>query len=100
LREIEYERQLDINTRMRAQFRVARGQVSRFTVQIEVLAKNQWKPVVRYDTAHRFAHCDLYEPGGQVIKTELKMTFEEALTHALKDLRDNWESYRDKFLKG
>ncbi len=40
-----------------------------------------------------------YLPIGPVIKTDLKMNFEEALTHALHDLRDNWESYRDIFLK-
>jgi hypothetical protein len=32
------------------------------------------------------------------MKTDLKMSFEEALTHALDDLRDNWESYKGKFL--
>jgi hypothetical protein len=67
-------------------------------VQLEVLAGDKWQPVVRYDTSHRFAHCDLYRPGGRVIKTELRMTFEEALTHALNDLREKWESYRDEFL--
>lgn len=99
MKDIEYERQLDINTRMRAQYRVTRGRVSRFMVQLEVLAEDQWQPVVRYDTAHRFAHRDLYRLGGQVIKTDLKMTFEEALSYALRDLRDNWESYRNRFLK-
>jgi len=75
------------------------GRVTRFTVQLEVLAEGQWQPVVRYDSSHRFAHCDLYRPGGQVIKRDLKMTFEEALTYSLSDLRDNWESYRDRFLR-
>lgn len=74
--------------------------MARFTVQLEVMVESQWQPVVRYDTSHRFAHCDIYRPGGQATKTDLKMTFEEALTHALNDLRDNWELYRDRFLKG
>ncbi len=80
MRDIEYERPLDVNTRMHAQYRVTRGRVTRFVVQLEVLLEGRWQPVVRYDTAHRFAHCDLYQPNGQVIKTDLKMTFEEALT--------------------
>jgi hypothetical protein len=85
---------------MRANYRVNRGRVTRFTVQLEVMAEGQWQPVVRYDTSHQFAHCDFYQPGGKVVKINLMMTFDEALTHALNDLRDNWESYRDRFLRG
>jgi hypothetical protein len=99
LRNIEYERQLDLDTRIRAQYQVNRGSVSRFTVQLEVLVEGHWQPVVRYDTSHRFAHCDLYQHRGQVIKTDLKMTFEEGLTYAINDLRDNWESYKNRFLE-
>jgi len=100
LRDIEYERQLDFDSRMRARYRVARGRVSRFTVQLEVLRAGKWRPVVRYDTSHRFAHRDLYRTRGRAVKSDLKMTFEEALTYALDDLRENWESYREKFLGG
>ena len=100
MRNIEYERQLDLDARIRAQYRVDRGKVSRFTVQLEVLVGDEWQPVVRYDTSHRFAHCDIYGHGGRAAKTDLRMTFEEALTHALKDLRDNWESYKNRFLGG
>lgn len=85
---------------MRVQCQVNRARVIRFTVQLEVLAEGQWRPVVRYDTAHRFAHCHWYRPSGKVIKMDLKMAFEEALTQALNDLRDNWELYRDRFLRG
>ena len=98
MRDIEYERQLDFDTRMRARFHVARGRVSRFIVQLEVLLAGKWRPVVRYDTSHRFAHRDLYRARGRAVKSDLKMTFEEALTYALDDLRENWESYREQFL--
>ena len=67
-------------------------------MQIEVLLEEKWRPVVRYDTSHRFAHKDLYRGRGRVVKSDLKMSFEEALTYALDDLRDNWETYREKFL--
>ena len=98
MRDIEYERQLDFDARMRARYHVARGRVSRFIVQLEVLLEEQWRPVVRYDTSHRFAHKVLYRRRGRVVKSDLKMSFEEALTHALDDLRDNWETYREEFL--
>ena len=31
-------------------------QVLEFVVQLEILTEGRWKPVVRYDTAHGFAH--------------------------------------------
>lgn len=98
MRDIEYERQFDVDARMRARYRVARGRVSRFIVQLEVLLEGKWKPVIRYDTSHQFAHRDLYRRRGRVVKSDLKMSFEDALTHALDDLRENWETYREKFL--
>ena len=51
-----------------------------------------------FATSHRFAHRDMYRARGRVVKSHLRMTFEEALTHAVNDLRDNWESYKEKFL--
>jgi hypothetical protein len=99
LREIEYERQLDTDARLRVQHRLSHGRVVEFVIQLEVYAKERWTPTVRYDTAHRFAHRDFYHPSGRVTKTDLKMSMEEALSFALQDLRDNWEAYRDRFLK-
>ena len=100
MRDIEYERQLDFDARMRARYRVTRGRVSRFIVQLEVLLAGKWSPVVRYDTSHRFAHRDLYRRSGRAVKTDLRMSFDVALTYALDDLRDNWEMYRNEFLGG
>ncbi len=100
MRDIEYERQLDSDARMRARYRVTRGRVSRFIVQLEVLAEGKWWPVVRYDTSHRFAHRDLYRRSGRAVKADLRMSFDVALTYALDDLRDNWEMYRKEFLGG
>ena len=88
----------DFDTRMRARYRITRGRVNRYIVQLEVRAAGKWRHAVRYDTPHRFAHRDLYRTRGRAVKSDLKMTFEEALTYALDDLRENWESYREQFL--
>ncbi len=40
-----------------------------FRVQLETLIEREWFPVVRYDTAHGFAHRDLMSRHGQVEKT-------------------------------
>ncbi|MGH7800718.1 MAG: DUF7718 family protein [Thermodesulfobacteriota bacterium] len=96
--EIEYERQHDIDARMRAEYKSRKGQITSFIIQLEVLFKDEWKPVVRYDTAHGFAHRDLYHRSDRTTKTELNMSFNDALTYALNDIRDNWELYRRNFL--
>ncbi len=99
MKAIEYERQLDLDARLRVEYSISRRQVTQFIVQLEVFAGERWQPVVRYDSAHRFAHRDLYHPNRKTTKTELQMSFEEALSFALQDLRDNWETYRARFLK-
>ena len=73
-----------------------------FVVQLEVLhpRRGAWLPVVRYDTAHGFAHRDRVFPDGTVEKTPLPIDdYNQALNYAEIDLRDHWEEYRDRFLK-
>ncbi len=58
-------------------------------------------PVVRYDTAHGFAHHkDILHPKEAADKEALVFTdYNLALTYAENDLRKNWQDYREKFLK-
>ena len=71
-----------------------------FCVQVEVSLAGKWHPVVRYDTAHGFAHRDLLMPNGKVEKTPLFLhTFNEALDFSEADLRSNWESYVERYHK-
>lgn len=70
-----------------------------FAVQLEVLVGGQWRAVLRYDTVHGFAHRDLLHADGTVEKTPVgKQSFDEALTFAEEDLRENWRLYRERFL--
>ena len=71
-----------------------------FMVQLEVLSKGEWKPVIRYDCAHGYAHCDHYHLGGGSLKEDLSMSYEDALTFADDDIDDRWQVYRSDFLKG
>ena len=48
-----------------------RGRIVFFRVQLETLVGKTWMPVVRYDTAHGFAHRDLLDKRGHAIKTPL-----------------------------
>src|SRR5262245_9705927 len=89
---------LDLDARMRVWHRVERGRVRAFTVQLEIFSEEQWVPVVRYDTAHDFAHRNLYTRDGKQFKTPLGMDFTQARTFAQKDVLENWQEYRRIFL--
>lgn len=77
-----------------------RGKVIRFMVQLEVFVQGTWKPVVRYDCAHGYAHCDRFNLRGEQRKESLPMSYAEALSFADDDLDDHWEEYRERFLRG
>lgn len=72
--------------------------IADFVVQLECRFNNEWKHVVRYDTAHDFAHCDILHPTGKTEKIELTIRdYNEALTFAIKDLTENWQTYRQRY---
>ena len=78
-----------------------KGAVVRFVVQYETRIGGEWLPVVRYDTRHGFAHRDVLDKRGNQQKTPIFVDgFNEALTFAEYDIRSNWKSYKQKFLKG
>jgi len=88
------------NNALRVRFELEHGRVVGFTVQLECRFgdNDQWVPVVRYDTAHGFAHCDRLHPYDPAVKTEMtSRDYHEALTLAMDDLADNWESYRRRY---
>jgi hypothetical protein len=70
-----------------------------FRLQLETRIRDRWEPVVRYDSAHGFAHRDLLDHSGNVQKTPLfNMDYNEALTFAENDLKANWNSYKRRFM--
>jgi len=77
-----------------------RGHVTAFVVQLELWWRGAWQAIVRYDTAHGFAHRDLISPSGTVTKTSMGLgDWSMALTVAMDDLKVNWSWYRERFLK-
>ncbi|MEK7672161.1 MAG: hypothetical protein AAB344_08080 [Bacteroidota bacterium] len=54
--------------------------------------------MIRYDTAHGFAHCDRLHPYEETAKTRLAtQEYDEALTFAIDELVKNWSSYRRRY---
>ena len=87
--------------RLRFRIGTKRGKVTEFLVQLELHVEGAWKPVVRYDNAHDFAHRDVLDPqGNQIEKKPLKLgTMDEILEFAEQDLSDRVEWYVERFLK-
>lgn len=86
--------------RKRHEHIVNKGEVSGFVVQYEILVENKWTPVVRYDTAHGYAHKDLINPDGTKEKILMGMVdFNEALIAADKDINENWERYKERYFR-
>ena len=76
------------------------GKIVEFMVQYEIFVKGKWHPVVRYDTSHGYAHRDLIHADGRKEKSELLFKdLNICLTYAENDLRANWKSYKERFLK-
>lgn len=71
-----------------------------FVVQFEIFINNRWYTIVRYDTAHGFAHRDIIHFDGKVDKmVVMAYDYNEALNIAESDLKANWFIYRERFLK-
>ena len=74
--------------------------VLHFAVQLEIFHNNKWLPVVRYDAAHGFSHMDHYRKDGTNTKSKLNLAWNDALTLADEDIRENWKDYARLFMEG
>jgi len=99
-RTVEFQTILSPEDRRRHYHVSGRGKILEFLEQYETLFQEKWLAVVRYDTAHGFAHKDILRPSGRAIKIRLAETdYNEAMTLAIKDLQVNWPRYKQNFLK-
>jgi hypothetical protein len=80
------------SVRYRVRFVSDKGKVLEFVVQLEYRTAEDWVPVLRIDTAHGFAHCDICDPEGNIRPHQpLGITdYNEALTYALDMVKGHW----------
>jgi len=97
MRRVEYVVILDDGVRRRHIHEAERVIIQAFAVQLEVLMNDQWIPIIRYDSAHGFAHVDRYSPKGKKEKTILELDLNTALTLADWDINNNWENCVSNF---
>ena len=91
---------LGADARLRDHHRTEKGRVIKFLVQLEIELEGVWREVIRYDTAHAFAHIDRFSIRGDRRKELLRLGYREALLKAEEDLKGNWLVYRERFLAG
>ncbi|MBI3392396.1 MAG: hypothetical protein HY039_04340 [Nitrospirae bacterium] len=71
------------------------GAIRGFVVQYEAYIKDAWRPVVRFDTMHGFAHKDVLHPDGAQDKQPMRFgDYNLAFTFAIQDLKASWRWYR------
>lgn len=76
------------------------GKILDFSVQYEAFIEDEWRPIVRYDTAHGFAHRDLLHPGGTQEKTFIASgDYGRTLKAAEIDIKQNGQLYRKAYEK-
>ena len=85
----------ELQDRLRVEATKVKGEIVSFVVQYEALIQGQWRAIVRYDTAHRFAHKDVLHPTLPVDKQPLNFpSLNLAFTFAIQDLKSLWRWYR------
>ncbi|GAN31696.1 MAG: hypothetical protein DYG83_06875 [Candidatus Brocadia sp. AMX2] len=86
----------DQEDRLRVIASKEKGKIVKFVAQYEAYIKNEWRNIVRYDTAHK----DLIHPNGIIDKQPLPFTdFNVAFTFAIQDLKISWKWYRIAYEK-
>ena len=96
----EYVIPLGENARKRHYHEADKGKVIGFVVKMEVFVNDQWRIVIRYDSAHGFAHIDRYYLDGRKVKKDLHLNLADALSLADEDIKENWKIYQKAFLEG
>lgn len=100
MRTVEFRRLLDNDNALRVMFESERGQIVRFVVQLECIFEEdgEWIPVVRYDTAHGYAHRDILHPYKKEEKTKMSaQDYNEALNIAMNDAVNKRSGYRRRY---
>ncbi len=100
MRTVGYEFALGPNAFLRVLFETHKGRVLGFVIQLECFIHDNWHIVVRYDTAHGFAHSDMLHPSKPERKIDLNIKdYNDAFTFARRDIAARWQFYCERYSK-
>jgi hypothetical protein len=92
---------IDENDRLRIRISTEQGHVVNIMVQYEAMIAGAWREIVRYDCAHGFFHRDVMLPKGKAEKQPLSIAnLNDALQYAEQDIKDRWQWYRERYIRG
>ena len=98
--EFLYSLSEELEDRLRVSALKRKGEIIKFVVQYEAFIENQWKPIIRYDTSHGFAHKDIIHYNGEQEKQPLYFAdYNMAFTYAIQELKITWRWYRMAYEK-
>ena len=97
-RHEEYRQFFTVDDVLAVQFDHVGRSVVKFAVQYLARIRDEWQPVVRYDTAHGYAHMDISHPDEtQETRGIEARNYREALLIAIADIKERWEFYRERY---
>ncbi len=86
--------------RIRFRFRTDKGEIIDLIIQFEIMIRDKWYSVVRYDCSHGFFHRDILSPDGTKEKKVIDVPdLKYALSFARQDIEDRWEWYKEQYIK-
>jgi len=86
--------------RIRVRLQIKKGKIEKLVIQYESFITNEWRAIVRYDTAHGFFHRDVLYPNGEQVKQSINIeNLNNAVLYAEQDLKDRWEFYKNRYIK-
>lgn len=97
----EYFLEIEKGVIVFVQFNTEKGDVKDFVIKLLCEFSGKWHEVLRYDSGHGCSHKDILDITGSVIR---KVWYDfldnsQALTMAIADIKDNYEFYRERYLK-
>jgi len=93
-----YDIRLTHEDLIRVTFHRENDPVTEFSVQYLAQIQGEWKPIIRFDTAHGRAHMDVSHPRGIQDTRELPIQdYSDALTWAIQNVETRWEFYRQRY---
>jgi hypothetical protein len=89
---------LTMEDEVRVRFDKEGPKIVDFSVQYLARIRDQWRPIVRFDTAHGRPHMDISYPDGTQETRDLHFyNYNVALTYAIKNIQDRWKFYRERY---
>ena len=90
----------ELEDRLRVSALKQKGKILKFVVQYEAFIENKWRPIIRYDTSHGFAHKDIIHYSGEQEKQPLYFPdLNIAFTFTIQELKISWRWYRMAYEK-